>query len=152
MRHAALVIATLATLNTNLVAQTRPPAPADSIASEVRTIVLRMQAAVRENDRRALATLIEFPLGLVKGKLGAAPGPWDGVTSVPSVAVFMKTYPVVMTATLRDAILRQNPDSIQIDGGVATVAAGHVVIGVRCESANRTSCHRGITIVRQYKN
>ena len=61
MRHAALLIATLATLNTNLVAQTRPPAPADSIASEVRTIVLRMQAAVRENDRRALATLIGVP-------------------------------------------------------------------------------------------
>ena len=61
MRHAALLIATLATLNTNLVAQTRPPAPADSIASEVRTIVLRMQAAVRENDRRALATLIDAP-------------------------------------------------------------------------------------------
>lgn len=144
MRRAFLLLAMLGTASVNVVPQGRPPAGSDLSAGEARSLFARLQTAIRENDRRTVATLILFPLAVDKGRFG--------MTDVPSVPVFMKTYPVVVTSVLRDAIRKQSPDSIHVDAGVATVAAGRVVIGVRCDSKEASSCHRGETIIRPYKN
>ena len=110
---------------------------------EIRTIVIRLQAAVRNDERRTIATLIVFPLEIKKGPLG--------VTSVPSVTVFMKVYPSVFTKKLRDALLRQNPDSVVVRDGTATLAEGRIVIGYRCATADSRSCTTGVTEVTPYR-
>jgi hypothetical protein len=105
---------------------------------------VKLQAAVRDDQRRAIATLILFPMEIIKAPLG--------LTRVPSVPVFMKVYPSVFTKKLRDAILQQNPDSIVVRNGTATVAEGRVVIGYRCATTDPGSCATGVTQIRPYKN
>ena len=105
----------------------------------IRAIVTRLQATVRNDERRTVATLVVFPLAIKKGQLG--------VTSVPSVAVFMKVYPSVFTKRLRDALLKQNPDSVVARDGTATLAEGRIVIGYRCATADSRSCMTGVTEV-----
>jgi hypothetical protein len=109
----------------------------------IRAIVRQLQAAVRSDERRTVATLVVFPLAIMKGPLG--------VTSVPSVAVFMKVYPSVFTARLRDALLKQNPDSVVVRDGTATLAGGRIVVGYRCATADPGSCSTGVTEVTPYK-
>lgn len=110
---------------------------------EIRAIVIQLQAAVRNDERRTIATLIVFPLEIKKGPLG--------VTSVPSVTVFMKVYPSVFTKKLRDALLKQNPDSVVVRDGTATLADGRIVIGYRCATADSGSCTTGVTEVTPYR-
>ncbi len=121
--------------------QSGASAQADS-PKAVRTIVTKLQAAVRNNEWRVVATLIVFPLEIKKPPLG--------VTSVPSVAVFMKVYPSVFTAKLREALMKQNPDSIVVRNGTATIAEGRIVIGFRCMSADSSSCSTGVLEVTPY--
>ncbi len=115
----------------------------DASPKDIRAIVIQLQSAVRDDSRRKVATLVAFPLAIKKGPLG--------VTSVPSVAVFMKVYPSVFTSRLRDALLKQNPDSVVVRSGSATLAEGRIVIGRRCTTADPNSCMTGVTQVTPYK-
>ncbi|HEV8410349.1 MAG TPA: hypothetical protein VGQ30_07560 [Gemmatimonadaceae bacterium] len=127
----------------SLAAQGPRPHPADE-ANAIRTIVIKLQSAIRGDQRRTIATLILFPMEIIKAPLG--------LTRVPSVRVFMTVYPSVFTRKLRDAILRQNPDSIVVRNGTATFADGRVVIGYRCATTDPNSCATGVTQIRPYKN
>ena len=126
-----------------LEAQT-PRADSASAPKQIRAIVVQLQAAIRDDQPRKIAMLILFPMEIIKAPLG--------VTSVPSVPVFMKVYPSVFTKKLRDAILKQNPDSIVVRNGAATVADGKVIIGYRCATTDPRSCATGVTQIRPYKN
>jgi hypothetical protein len=108
----------------------------------IRAIVTQLQVAVRNDERRTVATLVMFPLAIKNGQLG--------VTSVSSVAVFMKVYPSVFTKRLRDALLKENPDSVIVGGGTVTLAEGRIVIGYRCATADSSSCRTGVTEVTPY--
>jgi hypothetical protein len=128
-----------------LVQEGSSPRPVQSQDSRnaIRAVIVRLQEAVRTEDRRAAATQILFPLEIKKVPLG--------VTSVPSVKVFMVVYPQVFTKKLRDALMRQNPDSIVVVRGTATIADGRIVIGFRCESPESSSCRTGVTEVIPYR-
>jgi hypothetical protein len=142
MRRGALALWMLVLASVNLAAQGQSRVVADSAAREVRNVLIRLQVAIRNDDWRTVATLIQFPLGVDKGR--------RGVTSVPSVAVFMKTYPIVFTRNLRDAILKESPESLRIENGRASAVNGRLVIGIRCDSTSHRSCHRGVTVVQPY--
>lgn len=115
-----------------------------SSPNEIRAMVVRLQGAVRNNERRTVASLILFPLEIRKD-------PPLGVTSVPSVTVFMTVYPSVFTKRLREALLKQDPDSVVVRSGRATFAGGRIVIGYRCSSADRGSCTTGVTEVTPFR-
>ncbi len=115
LAHVLVGVLAIALSSLALEAQAQLPDRAAS-QKEIRAIVVQLQAAIRNDQRRTIATLILFPMEIIKAPLG--------VTSVPSVAVFMKVYPSVFTEKLRDAILKQNPDFIVVRNGTATVASG----------------------------
>jgi hypothetical protein len=108
----SLLLPMLVTISTR--EQLLKPAPtAASIASprELRDVVARLKAAVENDDRRTVASLILFPLAVIKGKS-------NGSTFVPSVRVFMLNYKTVFNKKVQDALLAQNPDSLRIESGV----------------------------------
>jgi hypothetical protein len=113
-------------------------APRPSII-DAKNVLLRLQAAIRQGDNRAIAAVILFPLGVLNGKL--AP------TYVPSVPVFMRTQAGVFTNRVRKAILAQDPASLTLTRGQVSIGGGVAVIGMRCEQ-DKTSCNTGVILVR----
>ena len=120
--------------------QPAPTAASTASARELRDVVTRLKAAVANDDRRKVATLVLFPLAVVKGKS-------NGSTFVPSVRVFMVNYKIIFSKQIRNALLAQNPDSLRIESGVGQVGRGELTIGTRCSSAAATSCATGVTAV-----
>jgi hypothetical protein len=124
----------------------KPEPKAVSITSprELRDVVGRLKAAVENDDPRKVATLVVFPLAVIKGKS-------NGSTFVPSVRVFIVNYKTVFNKKIRDALLAQNPDSLKIESGVARVGRGELTIGTRCSSATASSCVTGVTSISYFE-
>ena len=124
----------------------KPEPAAVSVTSsrEFRDVVSRLKVAVENDDRREVATLVVFPLAVIKGKS-------NGSTYVPSVRVFMVNYKTVFNKKIRDALLAQNPDSLKIESGVARVGRGELTIGTRCSSTTASSCVTGVTSINYFE-
>ena len=119
-------------------------APAPLSTSAARELLIRLKAAVQSDNRRTVASLVLFPLAVVKGRA-------NGSTYVPSVSVFMRVYPMIFNTRIRSALLSQNPDSLLVRDGVALVGKGELSIGTRCQSADPKSCDSGVRSVNLFQ-
>ena len=109
-----------------------------------RKILVQLQSAIARDDRREVASLVAFPLTIIKGRI-------LGSTYVGSVKVFMTTYQTAFSKRVREAVMAQNPDSLVLRNGMFVVGAGDLAIGVRCATDDVRSCQTGVVEVRPYK-
>jgi hypothetical protein len=138
MQTLLLILVSLATQPDRAFPLSVPVRHSPTVA-DARGILVQLQNAIRANDHRRIAALIQFPLGVRKGKL--AP------TYVPSVKVFMRTHALVFTRRVSNAILAEDPASLALRDGLVRIGGGAAAIGLRCESVERATCRAGVVWV-----
>jgi hypothetical protein len=113
----------------------------DSTVTKERNAFAKLKLAMLLDDRAAVAAMGIYPLVVIKGV--------SGRVNVPSAARLVQWYDLVITKRVRDAVAKQNTDSLRLIGQALGTRDGELVIGTRCDDG-RKKCAVGIVAINLF--
>lgn len=112
---------------------------------DVATFLAQLQEAVRAEDAKAVAALVNLPLRVnyaVRGRRGAV-----NAVRITTSERFVRDYARIFTPNVKQAVLGQAPDKLFRNAQGVMIGDGEVWYAGVCQDRKCTSVHIGIIAV-----